>query len=328
MRLATILPRASVEPVAVAAAPDGRWVELAGLTGRTVPRLEDSLSWMFAHTAHLAERAATWRGPRYQESEFVFQPPVARPAALRDFDAFEDHVKTSRARRGLAMPAAWYEMPVFHFANHQALVGHEASVWAPLGSHELDFGLALGVVIGRGGRDIPECSAWEHVAGLTIVNDLAARDLELRELPVGLGPAKGRDFATAVGPWLVARDAWPTASSANVARSPWWRASTAANWCVARRPRSTIRSRGSSRTPRATSSFSRAICFALARWAGAAFWSWARRTPAAGSSPATWWSWRSSASAFCAPGSSPGRPEGSSCASISPNLSRVTLTPG
>ena len=206
MRLATILPRASVEPVAVAAAPDGNWVELAGLTGRTVPRLEDSLSWMFAHTAYLAERAATWHGPRYQESGFRFQPPVARPAALRDFDAFEAHVKTCRARRGLAMPEAWYDLPAFHFANHHALVGHEASVWAPLGSRELDFGLALGVVIGRGGRNIPERNAWEHVAGLTIVNDLAARDLEFQELSVGLGPAKGKDFATAVGPWLVTRD--------------------------------------------------------------------------------------------------------------------------
>jgi fumarylacetoacetate (FAA) hydrolase len=161
---------------------------------------------MFAHTAQLSERAATWRGPRYQESGFVFLPPVVRPAALRDFDAFEAHAKTGRARRGLALPAAWYERPVFHFANPHALVGHAAPVYAPLGSHELDFGLALGVVIGRGGRDIPERSAWEHVAGLTIVNDLAARDLEERELPVGLGPAKGKDFATAVGPWLVTRD--------------------------------------------------------------------------------------------------------------------------
>ncbi|HTZ22003.1 MAG TPA: fumarylacetoacetate hydrolase family protein [Opitutaceae bacterium] len=207
MRLATILPRASVEPVAVAAAPDGKWVELAALTGRTVPRLEDALSWLFAHTAHLAGRAATWRGPRYQESEFIFQPPVARPAAVRDFDAFEAHAQACRARGGRSLPAAWYEMPVFHFANHHALVGHEASVWAPRDSQALDFGLALGVVIGRGGRNIPERSAWEHVAGLTIVNDFAARDLELRELPAGLGPAKGRDFATAVGPWLVTRDA-------------------------------------------------------------------------------------------------------------------------
>jgi fumarylacetoacetate (FAA) hydrolase len=161
---------------------------------------------MFGHSAHLAERAATWRGPRYQESEFVFQPPVVRPAARRDFDAFVEHVTTCRTHRGQAVPAIWYEMPVFHFANPHALVGHDAPVWAPRGSRELDFGLALGVVIGRGGRDIPERDAWEHVAGLTIVNDLAARDLERRELPVGLGPAKAKDFATAVGPWLVTRD--------------------------------------------------------------------------------------------------------------------------
>lgn len=207
MRLATVLPHGSLEPVPVAAAPDGTWVELAGLIGRDAPRLETALAWLHAHGGHLGERAAGWKGPRYRESEFNFLPPIVRPPAFRDFYAFEQHVKTARARRGLEVPPAWYEVPVFYFSNPNALVGHEAVVHAPQGCRELDYELELGIVLGHGGRDIPPSRAWQHVAGFTIVNDLSARDLQRLEMTVGLGPAKGKDFATAVGPWLVTRDA-------------------------------------------------------------------------------------------------------------------------
>lgn len=207
MRLATILPRASLTSVVVASAPDDTWIELAALVSRPAPRLDGALPWLLLHAAHLGERAAAWRGPRYRESEFTFLPPIPRPAAFRDFDAFEAHVQRSRASLGLAVPGAWYEAPSFHFANRLALVGHGAPVWAPAGSRELDFGLALGIVIGRRGRDIPIERAWDFVAGFTVVNDLSARDLERREWPAGFGPMKGKDFATAVGPWLVLRSA-------------------------------------------------------------------------------------------------------------------------
>lgn len=202
MRLATILPRASLEPVAVASAPDGTWIELAALTGRPFRRVEEGLGWVLSHQSHLESRAAAWRGPRYRASEFVFIPPIQRPAAFRDFDAFEAHVRACRARNGQPMSEAWYDAPAFHFANRLALVGHGAEVRPPAGSCELDFGLALGVVVGKRGRDIPRARAWEHIAGFTIVNDLAARDLERAALGTGMGPAKGKDFATAVGPWL------------------------------------------------------------------------------------------------------------------------------
>ena len=205
MRLATILPRASLEPVAVASTPDGTWAELAALTGRPFRRVEEGLGWVLSHLPHVAERASLWRGPRYRASEFVFLPPVQRPAAFREFDAFEAHVKACRERQGLAIAPEWYRAPAFCFANRLALIGHGASVTAPCGSCELDFGLALGVIIGRRGRDIPREKAWEHVAGFTIVNDLSARDLERAALSVGMGPVKGKDFATAVGPWLTLR---------------------------------------------------------------------------------------------------------------------------
>ncbi|QYM78775.1 fumarylacetoacetate hydrolase family protein [Horticoccus luteus] len=206
MRCATILPRGAREAVPVVAGPDGAWIELAAAMGRDCGRLEEALPWWLQHGAALAKRTAEWAGPRYRESEFVFMPPV-RPPSFRDFYAFEQHVKTARARRGLAMVPAWYEIPVFYFSNHHALIGHEAPVSAPRGSQELDYELELGVVLGRGGRDIEPENAWAHVAGFTIINDWSARDLQRAEMAVGLGPAKGKDFATSVGPWLVSRDA-------------------------------------------------------------------------------------------------------------------------
>lgn len=138
--------------------------------------------------------------------DFRWLPPVPRPPTFRDFYAFEAHVRTARARRGLPMDDAWYERPVFYFSSTSSLVGHEAAVYAPAGSRELDYELEVGILIGRGGRDIPLEHAWEHVAGLTILNDFSARDLQRQEMKVGLGPCKGKDFATAVGPWLVPLD--------------------------------------------------------------------------------------------------------------------------
>lgn len=194
-----------MEPVPVAAAPDGTWIELAGLIGRDAPRMKPTLPWLMAHARPQADRIAAWKGPRYRESEFAFLPPVVQPPSFRDFYAFEQHVKTARSRRGLEVPAAWYEQPVFYFSNHNALIGHDATLCAPAGCVELDYELELGVVIGHGGRDITPARAWEHVFGFTVINDFSARDLQRKEMSVGLGPAKGKDFATAVGPWLIPR---------------------------------------------------------------------------------------------------------------------------
>jgi 2-keto-4-pentenoate hydratase/2-oxohepta-3-ene-1,7-dioic acid hydratase in catechol pathway len=206
MRLATILPHRAGEPVAVVAAPDGSWVELAAVATRPVRRLEDALPWWLAAGAQFAETVAGWQGRRFHEGEFSFRPPVMRPPAFRDFYAFEQHVKTARARRGLEMVPAWYEIPVFYFSNPNALVGHDAAIFAPADCAELDYELELGIIIGRGGTNIAPEQAWDHVAGFTVLNDFSARDLQRQEVPVGLGPAKAKDFATAVGPWLVTRD--------------------------------------------------------------------------------------------------------------------------
>lgn len=129
--------------------------------------------------------------------------PISIPPTFRDFYSFEQHVKTCRAKRGLTVVEGWYQAPVFYYSNPFSLIGPDAAVSAPGGCTELDYELELGVVIGTGGKNIRREEAWKHVAGLIIVNDFSARDIQRREMAVGLGPAKAKDFATAVGPRLV-----------------------------------------------------------------------------------------------------------------------------
>jgi fumarylacetoacetate (FAA) hydrolase len=131
-------------------------------------------------------------------------PPVA---SLRDFYAFEQHVKTCRAHRGLDMVPEWYKVPVFYFSNPAAILGQDDPVFAPRGSQALDYELELACVIGESCRDLPDDDrALEVVAGFTIMNDWSARDLQRTEMAVGLGPSKGKDFATSLGPDLVTFD--------------------------------------------------------------------------------------------------------------------------
>jgi fumarylacetoacetate (FAA) hydrolase len=131
-------------------------------------------------------------------------PPVA---SLRDFYAFEQHVKTCRAQRGLDMVPAWYEVPVFYFSNPASILGHDEPVYAPRDSQALDYELELACVIAKEARDLPaDDRALEYVAGFTIMNDWSARDLQRIEMSVGLGPSKGKDFATSLGPELVSFD--------------------------------------------------------------------------------------------------------------------------
>jgi fumarylacetoacetate (FAA) hydrolase len=131
--------------------------------------------------------------------------PLPRPPSLRDFYAFEGHVAAANRNRGRAVPTNWYSFPVFYFSNHGAIYGPGADVPMPR-TRELDYELEIACVIGRSGRDIPEELADEYIAGFTIMNDWSARDLQREEMSVGLGPAKGKDFATSLGPWLVTPD--------------------------------------------------------------------------------------------------------------------------
>ncbi len=131
--------------------------------------------------------------------------PLPRPNSLRDFYAFEQHVVTASRNRGRPVPPAWYEIPVFYFGNHSAIYGPGADIPLPR-TAELDYELEIACVIGRAGRDIAAEGAEEYIAGYTIMNDWSARDTQREEASVGLGPAKGKDFATSLGPWLVTPD--------------------------------------------------------------------------------------------------------------------------
>jgi len=133
--------------------------------------------------------------------------PVPTVTSIRDFYAFEQHVKTCRRQRGLDIAPEWYRVPVFYFSNSAGVIGHEDPVAAPQGSEALDYELELACVIGQTVRDLPaDDRAMEAVAGFTIMNDWSARDLQRVEMAVGLGPSKSKDFATSLGPELVTCD--------------------------------------------------------------------------------------------------------------------------
>jgi fumarylacetoacetate (FAA) hydrolase len=133
-------------------------------------------------------------------------PPILRPTSLRDFYAFEGHVRTAWERRGQPVPEAWYRIPVFYFSNVSEIRGPGDPIWAPDASAELDYELEVAALIDTPVRDLPPERAEEAIGGYTILNDWSARDLQREETTVRLGPAKGKDFATSIGPWLVTPD--------------------------------------------------------------------------------------------------------------------------
>jgi 2-keto-4-pentenoate hydratase/2-oxohepta-3-ene-1,7-dioic acid hydratase in catechol pathway len=134
-------------------------------------------------------------------------PPLQAPT-VRDYVAFEEHVEGVRkAIDGVAgVPAEWYQAPTFYFTNPYALIGAHDDVAVPPGSRRFDFELEVAVVVGRDGASLSPEQSRDAVFGYTILNDWSARDLQAREMRVSLGPAKGKDSATTLGPWLVTAD--------------------------------------------------------------------------------------------------------------------------
>jgi 2-keto-4-pentenoate hydratase/2-oxohepta-3-ene-1,7-dioic acid hydratase in catechol pathway len=128
------------------------------------------------------------------------------PASLRDFLAFEDHVKAGAARRGEDVNPAWYEMPIYYKGNHRSVYGPDEEIPWPPYTEELDYELEVAAVVGARGRDLDEDTAARLIFGYTLMNDWSARDIQRKEMAVRLGPAKGKDFATSLGPCLVTAD--------------------------------------------------------------------------------------------------------------------------
>jgi 2-keto-4-pentenoate hydratase/2-oxohepta-3-ene-1,7-dioic acid hydratase in catechol pathway len=147
-----------------------------------------------------AERGPTGGRLRFERDAVRLRAPVPRPNSLRDFMAFEEHVRNSL---GGDPPDVWYEMPVYYKGNADTIVGPGDEIEWPDYSEQADYELEVAAVIGKHGENIDADDADDYIAGYTILNDFSARDIQLQEMGGRLGPAKGKDFASALGPFLV-----------------------------------------------------------------------------------------------------------------------------
>jgi fumarylacetoacetate (FAA) hydrolase len=138
--------------------------------------------------------------------EAMVLAPVPFPNSCRDGYAFRQHVAAARRNRKVDMIAEFDQYPIFYFTNHHSIQGPGEIMCMPDHFEKLDFELEAAIVIGKGGRNITAEEADDHIAGLMIMNDMSARRLQMEEMLLNLGPAKGKDFCTVIGPWLVTLD--------------------------------------------------------------------------------------------------------------------------
>lgn len=142
----------------------------------------------------------------YAPADVKLRAPIPRPTSMRDFYAFEEHVKKGFEKRGEPMPKEWYEIPVYYKGSHQSIIGPDEDVLWPSFTEKFDYELEIAFVIGKTGRNIRKENAGDYIAGFTVMNDFSARDIQRKEMKVRLGPAKGKDWCTAIGPVLVTPD--------------------------------------------------------------------------------------------------------------------------
>ncbi|MDX2150453.1 MAG: fumarylacetoacetate hydrolase family protein [Bryobacteraceae bacterium] len=145
----------------------------------------------------------------YRPEDVRLLAPIPDPPSLRDFYAFEDHVKRGFEKRGEPVPPEWYEIPVYYKSGHANILGPDQDVRWPAFTEKFDYELELAIVVGRPGRNLKVGEARAVIAGYTVMNDFSARDIQRKEMKVRLGPAKGKDWATALGPVLVTADELP-----------------------------------------------------------------------------------------------------------------------
>lgn len=140
------------------------------------------------------------------QGDWTFDIPIPKVNQIRDFYAFEEHVKAGRKSRGLEMIPEWYEIPVFYYSGNSSIYPSGEGVRYPSYSNALDFELEIAAVIGRGGMNISSEGAMDHVSGFMLVNDWSARDEQKKEMKLNLGPVKSKDFGTSMGPFLITSD--------------------------------------------------------------------------------------------------------------------------
>ncbi|NQW04885.1 MAG: fumarylacetoacetate hydrolase family protein [Acidobacteria bacterium] len=174
---------------------------------RTLDAARDAIDWAQTCGGVGAEGERMWYGP----GERPHLVPLLNAPLLRDFMGFEEHLRNVFPRLGREIPPEWYAMPVYYKGNPSSVSASGDAIVIPNYADEIDFEFELAAVIGRGGRDISVDDATSHIYGFTIYNDFSAREIQAREMTVGLGPAKGKDFdgAHVFGPHLVTRDEIP-----------------------------------------------------------------------------------------------------------------------
>lgn len=220
MKLVTFAP-SDTQPRLGSLRPDGCIVDL---TSTERHPLTSMLALIDAGEDGLEmAQEAEQHGASYDIAEVRLLAPLPEPRQMRDFLIFEQHLRQARANRGritgappsdpeaINVPESWYERPVYYKCNRFSVTGPESDIIWPSCACILDYELELGTIIGRRGRDIPAEDALDYVFGYTVFNDVSARDVQLREMEAGLGPAKGKDFDTGnvIGPCIVTRDEIP-----------------------------------------------------------------------------------------------------------------------
>jgi len=179
--------------------------ELPGSMSMFLNYWEDNFNLAFnLQQAIIDKRIGKEKGRPVDEANIL--APVPFPTSCRDGYAFRQHVASARRNRKLAMIPEFDQYPVFYFTNHHSIQGPGLVMCMPDHFQKLDFELEVAIVISKLGRNIPAEEADEYIAGLMIMNDLSARSLQMEEMVLNLGPAKGKDFSTATGPWLVTLD--------------------------------------------------------------------------------------------------------------------------
>lgn len=182
------------------------------LTSKKIPTLlsliEAGPSALKLVKAHLKKEATkkSRASARRSLSKVTLLTPLPQPPSMRDFLAFEEHSSWSWKKRGLDLPPEWYEMPVYYKGNHRTLFGDGDVVPWPSFTQKMDYELELAMIVGKGGKNIAKNKALDHIFGYAIMNDWSARDIQAKEMLCRLGPAKGKDFATSIGPCIVTKD--------------------------------------------------------------------------------------------------------------------------
>ncbi|RKR85548.1 fumarylacetoacetate (FAA) hydrolase [Mucilaginibacter gracilis] len=161
---------------------------------------------LMEHAKRVNEDIRAGRLQAREEFFYEITAPVAHPTSCRDAYAFRQHVETSRRNRKVPMIPQFDQYPVFYFTNHNAIQGPGDIECMPDHFEKLDFELEVAVVLNKKGRNITAAEADSYIAGFMIMNDMSARTLQMEEMLLNLGPAKGKDFSTVIGPWLVTPD--------------------------------------------------------------------------------------------------------------------------